>query len=534
MARFESRSLQHKSQAYPAPLQASMARWASTYSKFGGPDAFKHAKRVLDVAIAHDVVEPKKIGDNKVDPHELNLRLANIILSHVFRSGRTNRQDFPSEDFERCALVVDGFNTFDALRENDLTQQDKARYGELLERPSLGLLARLVDLTQYGAHGKTSEGELSHLDPSKFYVYDQTRGKTEYEMIGTAARNIYSPLADMLGYRDLSGDLYRIFFQHVEPNAHQEVMQALELLESRIEMTRMVAEAVISQLKIKLKRAGYKYDLKIRPGKHPGKVMEKVDRYKRQCGQNTYQVVSELNDLVAFTVILHSKNGKMITQNDVDDFARVAREIVTITSSIQMLRRTVEANMFTDMISRPKPNGYQSFHVDMPLEGADVVNMEAIIRNGRMEDYAESGGAAHYLYKGGGGLAQKVSAAYQDVKKAILDNGGSILSLSDTSTQRRINVYVEGEKDPRRKIVDERACVGEALIVAGIDLSNGLVLKPNVSLLAPIKGVTSLHLDHSPEKGQMLSRTVIDMLIQKAVYPHVQDTLREYRKKVTR
>lgn len=526
-----SRSLQHR---YPAQLQASMARWASAYSKFGGADAFSHAKRVLDVAIAHDVVEPRKIGNNKVDPRELNLRLANVILGHVFKEGRTNKKDFPSEDFERCALVVEGFNTFDALRQNDLTFQDKARYSELLEKPSLGLLARLVDLTQYGLHGKTSEGELAHLDSSKFYVYNQLRGKTEYEMIGSAARNIYSPLADMLGYRDLAGDLYKIYYQHVEPNAHQEVMQALELLESRIEMTRLVAEAVISQLKIKLKRAGFHYTLKIRPGKHPGKVMEKADRYQRQNGQNTYRVVSELNDLVAFTVILHSKNGKAVTQSDVDDFAMVAREIVRIANSIQPLRHKSEGQMFTDMVSRPKPNGYQSFHVDMSLEGMDVVNMEAIIRNGRMESYAESGGAAHYLYKGGAGLAQQVASAYHDVKKAILDNGAQMLSPSDTSSQRRINIHVEGEASPRRKIVDERACVGEALIVAGIDLSNGLELKPSISLLAPIKGVSSLYLGHAEEKGQMLSRSMIDMLIQKAVYPHVQETLRGYRKRVTR
>jgi ppGpp synthetase/RelA/SpoT-type nucleotidyltranferase len=519
---------------YPAQLQASMARWAATYSKFGGPDAFSHAKRVLDVAIAHDVVEPKKIGNSKVDPRELNLRLANIILAHVFRRGRSNKQDFPTEDFQRCGLVVDGFNTFDALRENDLSVQDKERYGQLLEKPSLGLLARLVDLTQYGQHGKVSEGELSHLDPNKFYVFDSTRGKTEYEMIGTAAKNIYSPIADMLGYRELCGDLYKIYYQHVETNIHTEVLQALELLQARVDMTRLVAEAVISQLKLKLKREGFRYTLKVRPNKHPGKVMEKADRYKRESGQSIYQVVSQLNDLVAFTVILHSRNGREITQNDVDDFALVAREIVKITNSIQQLRYTSEAQMFTDMISRPKPNGYQSFHVDKPLDGMDVVNMEAIIRNGRMENYAESGGAAHYLYKGGSGLAQRVSVAYQNVKKAILDNTGDMITVSDTGIQRRINIYVEGEPQPRTKIIDERSCVGEALIVAGVDLTNGLMLKPSISLLAPIKGVTALYLGHSEEKGQMLSRSMIDMLIQKSVYSHVQATLREYRKTVTR
>ncbi len=514
---------------YPAQLQASMARWAATYSKFGGPDAFKHARRVVDAAIGHNMVELHKIGNPKKDPAELNLRLANVILAHVFKRGKDNRLDFPSEDFQRCALVVEGFNTFNELRENDLTYQRTDIYNRIRERNSLGTLARMVDVTQYGVDGPQSERELCALNPDKFYVFQMGRGKTEYEMIGYAAKHVYSYWADHDGYPELAGDLYKIYYQYVEPNMHESVLRTLEMLQARIDMTKLVAEAVISQLKLKLKRDGYRFTLKVRAAKHPGKVMEKTDRYMRDRGQGLEQVVSELNDLVAFTVILHSRKGVPVTQNDVEMFEEVAEAIVNIARGIQIMAPMPLDRMFTDYVTLPKENGYQSFHVDLPFIGQDVVNLEALIRNGRMERFAEKGGAAHAEYK------KRVGGeAGPGYKNTCPEDSGILISTENTGIQKRIKVFVEGEKAPRTKIVDERACVGEALICAGIDLSNGLILTPNHSLLDPIRGIDALYLRQTDEKGQMLSRMLIDSLIKKAVYPHVLGTLREYRKNVTR
>jgi len=254
-------------------------------------------------------------------------------------------------------------------------------------------------------------------------------------------------------------------------------------------------------------------------------LLEKADRYSRESGRNIPDIVSNLNDLVAFTVVLRSRHGKLITQNDVHEFENVARMIVKIVSSLHQICHTSRANMFTDMVTSPKPNGYQSFHVDMPLDGPDVVNLEAIIRNWRMEEYSRDGGAAHYLYKGGD-LARSVSSAYHGIMDAM---SGKSKVVSDSINQRVINVNIEGQ-ETRQRLVDQRACVGEALICADVDLSNGLTLNPKVSLLAPIKGIDTLTLEHAPVSGQMLSRTMVQLLLEKAVSPHAREKLRAYLK----
>ncbi len=510
----------------PKHLHAQMARWAATYQKFGGQDAVPHVMRVLDSSVEHNMVELIKIGHIKRDPKQLNLQLASVIMAHVFRRSSSNKGDFPTEDFARFPYVMEGFNTFNALRENDLSNQDPYEYKRLLAVPSLGLLARMIDLPQYGMGSHRSEGELRHLDPCRFYVFDGSHGKSEYEMIGEVAKKVYSPLADLLGYRTLAGQLYELYYHHVDKKTHDAVVTSLFKLKHRIASTSTLCNYTISLLSHQLQEEGYKFSIKRRSEKHPGKVMEKADRYSRENGRKIPDVVSNLNDLVAFTVVLRSRNGKLITQNDVHEFENVANMIVRIVSSLHPICHTSRARMFTDMVTTPKPNGYQSFHVDIPLEGDGVVNLEAIIRNWRMEKYAENGGAAHYLYKGGGDLASSVSNAYHGIMDAI---SGKSKVVSDSINQRVINVKIPG-KGVVQRIIDQRACVGEALICADVDLSNGLILKPKISLLAPIKGIDTLNLEHAPVSGQMLSRTMVQLLLEKSVTPHAREKLRAYLK----
>ena len=53
---------------------------------------------------------------------------------------------------------------------------------------------------------------------------------------------------------------------------------------------------------------------------------------------------------------------------------------------------------FKDFVSRPKPNGYQSIHTNLRLPDGRVVEVQ--IRTAAMHAFAESGGAAHQMYRG--------------------------------------------------------------------------------------------------------------------------------------
>lgn len=520
---------------YPRQMQEMLGRWEETYVRYGGQDGLPHIKRVIDCSIDHSMTELDKIGDRFEDPRQLNLKLVSVIATHLFRRDKANRRMFPSEDFERHQLVVDGFNAFDAFRENDLGRQDPATYGRLLETPSLGLLARMVDLTQYGKDGQASEHELSGLNPRTFYFFDQASGKTEYEHVALAAKKVYSPLADLFGYRKLAGDLMEIAYYNLHRGIHDTVLDTLATMRSRIDATQEVMRDVVGELQLSLHEDGYKFQIIPRSNKHPGKVMEKAHRYSLRDGQTIQQHVSALHDLAAFTVVLHSRNGKMLTQNHCADYAYVARKIVEITREIASLRKGLtEGDLFTDMVSNPKPNGYQSYHVDMAFQSAELVGLEAIVRNPRMHQYSERGGAAHYLYKGGGEEARTVERAYRDVKNAIENGSQASISTTDTSSYRRIRFFVQGEAGPRVRVVPSGSCIGEALICADIDLTNGLMLEPRRSLLDNIEGITELRLVHSPQKGEMISSSVIDQLLRRAILEQTRETLLSMRKSLSR
>ncbi len=519
---------------YPAQLQQSLQRWYDTYQRLGGQDAvgaFPHAKRVLDAAISHSMIKLGEIGDRSADPDQTSFKLASIIAAHLFRRGSGNRRNFPSEDFGRYADVVKGFETFDLLRDNDLGMQSPQVYEKLLEKPSLGLLARMVDIAQYGHDvGAASEKELAALDPRLFYSFDSRTGDTEYERAALAAMKVYSPLADLFGYRKLAGTLFEISYFHLYRGIYDQTINALRSIHQRIEATKGVMNDLVPKLKIVLGKEGYVFDMPVRERKHPGKVMEKADRYSRKSGRTIREEIADLHDLVAATVILKSRNGKPITQNDIWHFKNVANLIVMEANDLQSLKKNlVNSDIFEDKISHPKPNGYQSYHVILTFQRQDLLRMEFIVRDERMHRFAELGEAAHYLYKGGGPEARTVARAYDDFMHALAHGTKDQDGIPDTLSSKTLLVTVAGQQ-PRKVVVPVTACIGEALICAGIDLGNGFVPERSRSLLAPIGDVGELRIVATGEGVKPISRHVLDQLLETAVLESTRVKLQDMKR----
>ncbi len=515
---------------YPAPLHQSLERWYKTYEKLGGQDAlgaFPHAKRVLDAAISHNMIRLDEIGDRSADPDQESFKTANIIAAHLFRRVGTNRRDFPPEDFGRYSDVVKGFETFDMLRDNDLGMQSSQVYVKLIERRSLGFFARMVDIAQYDRDaGAASEKELATLDPRLFYSFDSQTGKTEYERIALAAKKLYSPLADLFGYRNLAGDLFEIAYLHLDRGIYDQVTSALKRMQNRIGATKSVMGALKSSVAKTLRDEGYCFEMPMRERKHPGKVMEKADRYSRESGRTIGEEVEGLHDLVAFTVILHSHNGKLITQNDIWHFKYVANLIVKEANDLQPLREGLaNSDIFEDKITHPKDNGYQSYHVTLTFQKPSFVPIEVIVRDPRMHDFAERGGAAHHLYKGGP-EAEAVVRAFNDFMHTLANGTKDPNGVVDSISSRTLRVVMEGQP-PRNIVVPVQARIGEAVICAGIPLSNCLVPGSRLSLLDPLQGMDELRLVNN---GQVISRAVIDQLLHVAILQPTRETLVEIKK----
>jgi hypothetical protein len=410
-------------------LADSSQRWFTLYKTLGAEPAFWHAKHTNDLGIDYGIIEQDKICDRKADPLQLNLKAAQVGFAHMFRDTPANRKRFHAEDFSNHPLIVEGFETFDRLRANELGAQNRKVYAQLLEKPSLGTLMRLPDLMQYHGHkGPVSGKSLAKLDPSVFYCFKTDQVLSEYVQIAKAVHNVYGPLAEFFGYtKQLAGDLDQMSYYYLNRRLYDHVLESLRSMRSRIKATNCIMNTVVSQLGNLLKREGYEFDIKVRDHKHVGRVMEKADRKLKEEGGNVEKQVKALKDLAAFTVVLHAYKDKIITQEDLSHFKKVAEIIIDLTKGLQQ-NLVAECE---DFISTPKQNGYQSLHVDFSCIDDDLVGMEAIIRNTYMHFMATDGGAAHYLYKGAGPEIRALQNAYNNVKDAILErlNGKQVAGL---------------------------------------------------------------------------------------------------------
>ena len=204
------------------------------------------------------------------------------------------------------------------------------------------------------------------------------------------ALQVFAPLANRLGIRDIKWEMEDLAFRFLEPDTYRQV--ALLLDEKRSEREAQV-EWLRSRLETELRAQGIAATLQGRP-KHIYSIVKKM-RGKSLGFDQVYDiralriVVNTIPDCYAALSWVHSQ------------FTQVTQE-------------------FDDYIARPKANGYQSLHT-IVRDGAGRP-IEIQIRTQAMHDHAEMGVAAHWAYKeagvkGYGGVS--ASGAY-DAKIAVL------------------------------------------------------------------------------------------------------------------
>lgn len=181
---------------------------------------------------------------------------------------------------------------------------------------------------------------------------------------------IYAPIAQRLGINSIRLELEGLGFEVLYPMRHR-------VLNEQVAKARGHRKEIVSKIRNALKR-------RLRQEKIPAQV---IGREKHLYG--IYQKMlskglsfSEVYDVYAFRII-------------VDHVDTCYRTIGTVHN----LYKPVPGK-FKDYIAIPKLNGYQSLHT--VLFGPFGVPIEVQIRAKEMNDVAEAGIAAHWLYKTGG------------------------------------------------------------------------------------------------------------------------------------
>jgi RelA/SpoT family (p)ppGpp synthetase len=179
--------------------------------------------------------------------------------------------------------------------------------------------------------------------------------------------DIYAPIANRLGMNRIKHRLEALSFQAMYPNRYTALENALKKARGN---RRKVIDVIENALKTRIEQANM-------VGKVSGREKNIFSIYKKMLGKKVS--LNEVFDVYAFRIFCDS----------VDECYRILGVVHNLYKPIP--------GRFKDYIALPKANGYQSLHTI--LIGPYGFPIEIQIRTHEMHRMAESGIAAHWLYK---------------------------------------------------------------------------------------------------------------------------------------
>ncbi|HEX4344294.1 MAG TPA: bifunctional (p)ppGpp synthetase/guanosine-3',5'-bis(diphosphate) 3'-pyrophosphohydrolase [Solirubrobacteraceae bacterium] len=204
---------------------------------------------------------------------------------------------------------------------------------------------------------------------------------------------IYAPIAHRLGIHAIKWELEDLAFQALHPRKYTEIKGLVN--QQRTERERYVEEAG-AYLLHELQSLGIEADISGR-AKHFYSIYSKMTKKGREF--------NEIYDLTAMRVIVQS-----------------VKDCYGAVGVVHSLWKPLPGR-FKDFIAMPKFNMYQSLHTT--VIGPEGLPLEIQIRTREMQDMAEFGVAAHWIYKDDGGR-KAGPAADGEAKltwlRAMLDN----------------------------------------------------------------------------------------------------------------
>ena len=313
------------------------------------------------------------LGDMRMDYQTL----VAAILHDVIEDTPTAKTEIRKKFGKGIAELVDGVSKFDKVKFESFEEAQANNFQKMLMAMSADIRVILVKLADRLHNMRTLEA-----------LKSKKRMRIAKETL-----EIYAPIALRLGINSIRLELEELGFLTLYPLRHR-------ILNEQINKARGHRKEVITKIRTALKR-------RMRQEKIPGQIFGREKHlygiYKKMRDQNLS--FSDVYDVYAFRIIV----------DDVDTCYRTV-------GTVHNLYKPVPGK-FKDYIAIPKTNGYQSLHT--ALFGPYGVPIEIQIRTKEMNDVAEVGIAAHWLYK------------TENKSKNI-----SRMSMGRTDTQRRAKEWL--------------------------------------------------------------------------------------------
>jgi guanosine-3',5'-bis(diphosphate) 3'-pyrophosphohydrolase len=256
---------------------------------------------------------------------------------------------------EDIARLVDGVTKLSRLEVQSETTKEAENLRKLVLAMSSDIRVLLVKLADRLHNMRT----LQHIkDPAR------------RRRIARETMDLYAPLATRIGMERVKRELEELAFAELNPDGRGSVLARLGYLREKGEQ---IVPQVEAELVKTLKDGGLDAQVSGRE-KTPYSIWRKM--------QQKNVSFEQLADIMAFRII-------------VADTAQCYQALGLLHGRYQVLPQR-----FKDYISVPKPNGYRSLHTG--VIGPHGQRIEIQIRTAEMQEQAERGVAAHWIYKQGG------------------------------------------------------------------------------------------------------------------------------------
>jgi GTP pyrophosphokinase/guanosine-3',5'-bis(diphosphate) 3'-pyrophosphohydrolase len=179
--------------------------------------------------------------------------------------------------------------------------------------------------------------------------------------------DIYAPIAHRLGLNQVYRELQELSFEHLYPWRHAALAKAVQ------------------------RTRGYRRD-----------IVERVQRDVERAFSNSrikVQLAGREKTIFSIYRKMREKHSSFAQVNDIFGFRIVVGDVLECYTALGVLHQLYKPvpGRFKDYIAIPKANGYKSLHTTLVSPLGTAVEFQ--IRTGEMHAVAESGIAAHWMYK---------------------------------------------------------------------------------------------------------------------------------------
>ena len=297
--------------------------------------------------ITHPIAVAQELAEMHLDWEAI----CAAILHDVVEDTEASLEEITEKFGEDVALIVDGVSKLDQIQFRSRAEAQAESFRKMMLAMIEDIRVILVKLSDR-LHNMQTLGAMP---------------VAKKKRIARETLDIYAPIANRLGINSMKVQLEDLSFKYLYPYRYRVLENALKKSKGS---QKQIVKRISEQLVKAMKEDGIEGEL-IGREKHLYGIYRKMAEKKR--------VLSDIVDVYGFRII-------------VDDVSTCYQTL----GLVHQLYKPMPGR-FKDYIAFPRINGYQSLHTT--LFGPKGLPLEVQIRTRHMDRVAESGVAAHWMYK---------------------------------------------------------------------------------------------------------------------------------------